>query len=184
MLPEEEAEPAESPISSHKPEPEELVGEKQAEEKEDGKSAKSVKTKRIKKENEAEGTDKEPEIKKNRRKEKKVSHKPKAPPSSFLLFFKDQQGRIATAYPSYGVTELTKVAAKLWSEYTAEEKDPYVQLCNEERRLYQERMQKYRLEFPEEIAEREKDRKIKRKMRTGIRETPKKEKNTGEGVQS
>jgi hypothetical protein len=96
-----------------------------------------------------------------------VSHKPKAPPSSFLLFFKDQQGNIAKAYPTYGVTELTKVAAKLWSEYSNDLKEPYIKQCDEERRIYQERMTVYRREFPEEIAEKEKDRLIKRKLKNG-----------------
>lgn len=57
---------------------------------------------------------------KSKKKIKKVSHKPKAPASSFLLFFKDQQPNISSAYPHYGVTELTKVAAKLWSELDPE----------------------------------------------------------------
>ncbi len=48
-----------------------------------------------------------------------MSHKPKAPASSFLLFFKDQQNNISAAYPNFGVTDLTKVAAKLWNELSA-----------------------------------------------------------------
>lgn len=53
---------------------------------------------------------------------KPVSNKPKAPPSSFLHFFKQQGKNIAQTYPSYGVTELTKVAAKCWNELSTEEK--------------------------------------------------------------
>jgi len=34
---------------------------------------------------------------------KPISHKPKAPTSSFLLFFKEQQQIIAKNYPNYGV---------------------------------------------------------------------------------
>lgn len=52
----------------------------------------------------------------SKKRAKKLSHKPKAPASSFLLFFKEQQANIARGYPTYGVTELTKVAAKCWSE--------------------------------------------------------------------
>ena len=51
----------------------------------------------------------------SKKKPKKISHKPKAPASSFLLFFKDHQADIARSYPNYGVTELTKVAAKCWN---------------------------------------------------------------------
>jgi hypothetical protein len=74
-----------------------------------------------------------------------VSHKPKAPASSFLLFFKEQQASISKAYPNYVVTEQTKVAAKCWNELSAEEKEPYIRLCDEERRVYQEKMTKYRI---------------------------------------
>lgn len=77
---------------------------------------KSPKTKKIKKDNVAEEEEKESEDHKVKRKAKKVSHKPKAPASSFLLFFKDVQNSLAQSYPTYGVTEHTKVAAKLWSE--------------------------------------------------------------------
>lgn len=58
--------------------------------------------------------EKESEEVRTKKKTKKVSHKPKAPASSFLLFFKDIQNNISQGYPSYGVTELMKVAAKLW----------------------------------------------------------------------
>jgi hypothetical protein len=51
-----------------------------------------------------------------------MSNKPKAPPSSFLIFFKQQQPNIAKSYPTYGVTELTKVAAQCWKDLSTEEK--------------------------------------------------------------
>ncbi len=107
-----------------------------------------------------------------------MSHKPKAPASSFLHFFKHQQANIARTYPSYGVTELTKVAAKCWKELSNEEKEPYVKQCDEERKLYQQKMEQYRIEFPEEVAEKEKARKPAKKERktSPNATTPKKEK--------
>jgi hypothetical protein len=56
---------------------------------------KSPKTKKIKKDAVVEEEDRETESVRARRKIKKVSHKPKAPASSFLLFFKDQQCKIS-----------------------------------------------------------------------------------------
>lgn len=86
---------------------------------------KETKTKKIKKE----GPGGEGEDRASRKKVKKITHKPKAPASSFLLFFKQQQANIAKTYPTYGVTELTKVAAKCWNELSTEEKEPYIKHC-------------------------------------------------------
>lgn len=86
---------------------------------------KETKTKKIKKE----GSGGEGEDRASRKKVKKITHKPKAPASSFLLFFKQQQANIAKTYPTYGVTELTKVAAKCWNELSTEEKEPYIRHC-------------------------------------------------------
>jgi hypothetical protein len=58
-----------------------------------------------------------------------VSHKPKAPASSFLHFFKQQQPSISKLYPNYGVTDLTKVAAKCWKDLSSEEKEPFIKQC-------------------------------------------------------
>lgn len=73
-----------------------------------------------------------------------MSHKPKAPASSFLLFFKDQQAKFSEAYPNCGVTELTKIAAKLWNELSNEEKEPFIKQGDEERKIYQQKMQQYK----------------------------------------
>ena len=72
-----------------------------------------------------------------KKKGKKVSNKPKAPPSSFLIFFKQQQPNIAKSYPNYGVTELKKVAAQCWKDLSIEEKEPYIRQCDDERKIYQ-----------------------------------------------
>ena len=86
---------------------------------------KETKTKKIKKE----GSGGEGEDRASRKKVKMLTHKPKAPASSFLLFFKQQQANISKTYPTYGVTELTKVAAKCWNELSTEEKEPYFRHC-------------------------------------------------------
>jgi hypothetical protein len=109
-----------------------------------------------------------------------VSHKPKAPASSFLHFFKQQQGSISKEFPKYGVTELTKVAAKCWRELSLEEKEPFIKHCDEERRVYQLKMEQYRIEFPHEV-EKERARKPAKKERKTSASVPTPRKERGEG---
>ena len=47
-----------------------------------------------------------------------LSHKPKAPLSSFLLFFKDQKHIIEQTYPGHHISQLTTIAGRLWKELT------------------------------------------------------------------
>jgi hypothetical protein len=55
------------------------------------------------------------------------------------------------------------VAAKCWKELSNEEKEPFIKQCDDERKIYQEKMLKYRIDFPQEVAEKERARKpIKR----------------------
>ena len=69
---------------------------------------------------------------------------------------------MAEAYPNCGVTQLTKVAARLWKDLSKEQKEPYIKQGDQERRFYQQKMEKYRIEFPHEIAEKEKEKMSKK----------------------
>jgi hypothetical protein len=57
---------------------------------------------------------------------KNESNKPKAPTSSFLMFFHDHKKKISEKYQETNISKLTKLASQCWKELPTLEKDAYL----------------------------------------------------------
>lgn len=103
-----------------------------------------------------------------------VSHKPKAPTSSYLLFFHENKTAIAAKLGVSSVADITRAASEEWKRLGEEEKAKYQRKSEEEQVRYHEAMKIYKEEYAEEI---QLHKELKRQLAgKGRKESPERQK--------
>lgn len=67
---------------------------------------------------------------------KEYSHRPKAPVSSFFIFYKEEAKNISEKYSVHEGKKLAKLASDIWKSMPEQEKRPYDAKAQEEREKY------------------------------------------------
>ena len=63
---------------------------------------------------------------------------PKKPVSAFIRYYGQKFGAFQQKYPSYAISQLTKIIAQEWTKLSAKEKGPYLTRATEEKKKYEE----------------------------------------------
>jgi hypothetical protein len=98
---------------------------------------------------------------------KNYSHRPKAPVSSFFLFYQEEAKNIAIKYGETVGSKLAKLASTLWKGMNENEQEKYRQGALVERERYHQEMTQYKIDYPNEIESRRK--KISNSMKRALK---------------
>ncbi|KAL4455744.1 hypothetical protein ABPG74_003154 [Tetrahymena malaccensis] len=73
---------------------------------------------------------------------------PKKPSTAYILYFKNRKEKFLQQYPNFGITEITKLIAKEWSELSREKQIPFLRDAEKAKLDYIERMKEYASKHP------------------------------------
>jgi len=92
--------------------------------------------------------------KKKKRKARQVKDKdaPKGPSSGWVLYMKDTRPGLKKKYPDEKSTDLVKRMGKKWKNLSDEERKPYLELGEEEKKRYKKAMKKYERKKKKEVS--------------------------------
>ncbi|XP_046643236.1 nucleolar transcription factor 1-like isoform X2 [Daphnia pulicaria] len=76
---------------------------------------------------------------------------PKKPLTSYMLFYMEQKDAVLEEQPGLGMTELSKIIAKMYNELSDRKKMKYSELAEKEKEAYQEKMKKFMDAHPDYI---------------------------------
>ncbi|XP_046440681.1 nucleolar transcription factor 1-like isoform X1 [Daphnia pulex] len=76
---------------------------------------------------------------------------PKKPLTSYMLFYMEQKDAVLEKQPGLGMTELSKIIAKMYHELSDRKKTKYSELAEKEKEAYQEKMKKFMDAHPDYI---------------------------------
>ena len=67
----------------------------------------------------------------------------KRPRNAYNLFVQSESGKIKEQFPHMRAPDIVKVAAKRYNELTADQKQPYVEKCEQKKRQFDRQQQIY-----------------------------------------
>ena len=78
-------------------------------------------------------------------KKKKDPNLPKRARSSFIFFCNDRRLSITTKFPNLNMGSISKELAKIWNNYTLEDKEKYLQMHLNDKERYMEELEQYEM---------------------------------------
>lgn len=88
----------------------------------------------------------------NEKKERKKNHpeKPKYPITPYFRFNNENLNKIKSEYPELAQKELVSISSMLWNKLSNEEKKPYEEQFEKDKKVYHVALEKFYLAHPEE----------------------------------
>ncbi|KAI9557323.1 hypothetical protein GHT06_017151 [Daphnia sinensis] len=76
---------------------------------------------------------------------------PKKPLTSYMLFYMEQKDAVLEKQPGLGMTELSKIIAKMYHELNDRKKQKYAEMAEKEKEAYLEKMKKFTEAHPDYV---------------------------------
>lgn len=77
----------------------------------------------------------------NKKRRESRAHMPRAPLSSYMFFYLEQQHIVRNSHPEWKITEIGKHVGQMWKELTDEQRSKYVDEATKERLRYRQQLE-------------------------------------------